>query len=67
MTQTVVGAGSEKEARRPASRAGPVRGRLLCGWQRTARAVAAGAAPAAHVYWVVYLCAADHSTDSRIR
>jgi hypothetical protein len=34
MTQTVVGAGSEKEAQRQTSRAGLVRGRLLCGWQR---------------------------------
>jgi hypothetical protein len=67
MTKTVVGAGSEKEARRQASRAGSVRGRLLCGWQHANRAMAAYAAPAAHGYRVVSLCAADHSTDARIR
>ena len=44
MTKTVVGAGSEQEARRQASRAGPVHGRLLFAEVR-----AAGTVPRVHV------------------
>jgi hypothetical protein len=41
MTKTVVGAEIEREAQRQAGRAGPVRRRLLFGWPRAGRAVAA--------------------------